>query len=140
MAASLGGACRVLGHSIVASLADDAPSEHADRQQYDCTRPIAGGGGRRCYVNDRQDDWDVYLPTIKYVCNDSEQCSTGATPFVPDTGGHRANPLTRAIAAESVHVPARVTHKRWRARPQDGTWTLRSDCARQRTGGVAGGV
>jgi len=43
----------------------------------------------------------VYLQMIKYVCNDSEQCSTSATPFVPDTGGHRANPLTRAIAAEA---------------------------------------
>jgi len=27
----------------------------------------------RCCVNDRHDDWDVYLPMLQYVYNDSSR-------------------------------------------------------------------
>jgi len=42
---------------------------------------------------------------LEYAYNDSEQASTGATPFYLNTIGRPASPLTRATAAESVHVP-----------------------------------
>ena len=60
----------------------------------------------RCFVNDRQNDWDVILPMVEYAHNDMEHSSTGATPFFLNYGGHPANPLARACASESVQVPA----------------------------------
>ena len=60
----------------------------------------------RCYVNNRLDDWDEYLPLIEYAFNDSMQSSTRATPFFLNYGGHPANPLARAVASMGGHVPA----------------------------------
>ena len=35
----------------------------------------------RAYVNERQDDWDRFLPLMQFAYNDSESETTGSTPF-----------------------------------------------------------
>jgi hypothetical protein len=54
---------------------------------------------------------------LEYAYNDSEQPSTGATPFYLNTSGPPANPLTRAIAAESITCQPRTTSSCTSRRP-----------------------
>jgi hypothetical protein len=46
----------------------------------------------RHYVNHAQDDWDLWLPTVEFAYNDTEQESIKTTPFFCDLGMHPRKP------------------------------------------------
>jgi hypothetical protein len=48
----------------------------------------------RSYTSIHQDDWDLHLDTVEYAYNDSEQASTGYTPFYACCGRHPHSPLS----------------------------------------------
>ena len=47
----------------------------------------------RCFVNDRQDNWDEFLYAAEFAYNDSPQESTSHAPFFLTSGQHRQTPL-----------------------------------------------
>jgi hypothetical protein len=52
----------------------------------------------RCYVSPHHDDWDEHLPTLEFAYNDSQQASTGVTPFYALYGRHPYSPLALAYS------------------------------------------
>lgn len=48
----------------------------------------------RAYVNYRHDDWDTHLPTVEFAYNNSNNPTTGFTPFYLNYGQHPNTPLT----------------------------------------------
>ena len=48
----------------------------------------------RAFVNDKQDDWDLYLSAAEFAYNNSVNPSTGETPFYLNYGAHPAVPAT----------------------------------------------
>ena len=58
----------------------------------------------RAYSTYNQDQWDEYLPAAEFAYNNSQQTSTGHTPFELDNGQH---PLTPAsLFSQTTSVPA----------------------------------
>jgi hypothetical protein len=57
----------------------------------------------RAYVTYRQDQWDEYLPAAEFTYNNSQQASTGFTPFELDCGQHPSTPITMTQPSQ---VPA----------------------------------
>jgi hypothetical protein len=51
----------------------------------------------RPYINYHQSDWDEHLAMAEYGYNDSQQASTGFTPFFLNYGQHPNMPLTEAL-------------------------------------------
>ena len=51
----------------------------------------------RNYVNWRQTDWDIYLPTLEMACNNARQASTGFSPHYLNYGREMRLPLDGAI-------------------------------------------
>ena len=47
----------------------------------------------RAYITYRQDQWDEYLPAAEFTYNNSQQASTGFTPFELDCGQHSSTPI-----------------------------------------------
>ena len=48
----------------------------------------------RTFVNYKQDNWDDCLPAAEFAYNNSQQASTGYTPFYLDCGQHPITPST----------------------------------------------
>ena len=63
----------------------DGQTERANRTLEDMLRAC---------VSDRQDDWDEHLTAIEIAYNNSEQASTGFTPFYLNSGQHPTFPLS----------------------------------------------
>ena len=57
----------------------------------------------RAYATYRQDQWDEYLPAAEFTYNNSQQASTGFTPFELDCGQHPSTPITMTQPSQ---VPA----------------------------------
>ena len=58
------------------------------------------------FVSHRQDDWDEILPPCEFAIHNSNQSSTGETPFFLNYGQH---PLTPASLLDSTSATARTT-------------------------------
>jgi len=58
----------------------------------------------RAYVTYNQDQWDEYLPAAEFAYNNSQQTSTGYTPFELDNGQHTLTPAS--LLSQTTSVPA----------------------------------
>lgn len=57
----------------------------------------------RAYVNDRHNDWDLYLSPLEFAYNNSINPSTGETPFMLNYGYHPITPTTMDLQSTDVH-------------------------------------
>ena len=57
------------------------------------------------YVTYKQDQWNEYLPAVKFAYNNAKQASTGFTLFELDCGQH-PNILMSLVTKETTRVPA----------------------------------
>src|SRR5690349_13941565 len=59
----------------------------------------------RAFVSYRQNDWDLFLPTAEFACNNAPNASTGMTPFHVNYGHDPYNPYA-AITKIPDEIPA----------------------------------
>ena len=57
----------------------------------------------RSFVNPRQDNWDKCLPILEFAFNNSENPSTGFTPFFLNYGRDPGTALSRSVAKKTVY-------------------------------------
>lgn len=60
----------------------------------------------RCFVNHRQNNWDELLPLCEFAINNSNQASTGQTPFFLNTGLDPITPSSLLNPASHVQSPS----------------------------------
>ena len=60
----------------------------------------------RAYVNSKQNDWDQYLTPVELAYSNSQQTSTGFTPFYLNYGQHPTLPLAAALNTEAENSNA----------------------------------
>lgn len=51
----------------------------------------------RAFVGPHHDDWDAYLTSVEFAYNESQQASTGYSPFFLEYGQHPHTPLSIAL-------------------------------------------
>jgi hypothetical protein len=59
----------------------------------------------RAFVSYRQNDWDLFLPTAEFACNNAPNASTGMSPFRVNYGRDPYNPYA-AITKIPDEIPA----------------------------------
>ena len=97
----------VLGVKVQFSTANhpqtDGMTERINRVVEDCLRTL---------VNHKQSNWDELLPLCQFAINNSDQTSTGESPFFLNTAQHPLIPTSLVDACTSLH-PAGERSVQW---------------------------